>query len=134
MQKGATPLELVLAALAGCTTATATFVARNMQPKFPLDRLTFELHGTRDTRGSQNLPLEQAPPAPAQMQRIFGDVIVHMSSDAGEETTARLKFLIDQTERRCPVAAMLSASGCCMKDIKWRMERAFPPSQPQSRL
>lgn len=129
VQKGATPLDLVLAALVGCTTATATFVARNMQPKFPLDRLTCELHGTRDTRGSQSLPLEQAPPAPAQLQRIFGDVVVHLSADAGEETTARLKCLIEQTERRCPVAAMLAASGCCMKDIKWRIERATPPFQ-----
>lgn len=112
------PVELLMSALVGCETATATFVARQMRPRFPLDRLTFAYVAERDERGAISLPLDAEPPCAAHLQAIRGTVHVHLTAGAAAETPERVEFLKSQVERRCPVASMARASGCHM-DIAW---------------
>jgi uncharacterized OsmC-like protein len=54
--EAAQPIFMLLSALAGCETATAQFVARQM--KIRLRDLEFELQAWRDQRGAQKLPLD----------------------------------------------------------------------------
>ena len=122
----------------GCEQATAAYVARHMKPRLPLRGLTFDYQGYRDNRGAVSLPLERTPPAPAQLSRVAGVAVVHLTSSTttgsaaaaaaaggggGGETPERIDELRRLVEARCPVASTLSAAGCRL-DITWRMATA----------
>jgi uncharacterized OsmC-like protein len=121
------PVETLLAALLGCTQATAVFVGRNM--KLPnrssilIDRLEFRnVTATRDERGALTLPIESDPVISARLERISGTIHVYTKSRKGESSLPlsqeELDILSHQTELRCPVANMIMASGCEM-NIQW---------------
>lgn len=114
---GPQPVELLLAALMGCTQATALFVGRHMIPRLMLEQINFNVSAVRDERGAIALPIVLDPPVPSRLQRIEGTVRV-WAADKKRLSTEQMKLLQEQTERRCPVANMLLASGCEM-DITW---------------
>jgi putative redox protein len=111
------PIETLLAALMGCTQATAVFVARKMTPRVVLDRLELALTAERDERGALALPIETPPAIPARLQRVSGTVTLYAARQE-RLSTNELMLLREQTELRCPVANLLTASGCAM-EVEW---------------
>lgn len=110
------PVELLLAALLGCTQATAVYVGRNMQPRVLIDRLEFDINACRDNRGALALPILTNSTIPAWIQSVEGTVKVHLKK--GLMSADQLVILAEQTEARCPVASMMVASGCEVR-LKW---------------
>jgi putative redox protein len=114
----AQPVETLLAALAGCTQATALFVARNLRPRrLDIDRIEFDLRAARDERGSLTLPIDSPPGVPSRLRAVTGTVRVHAARNI-PISDRDLALLREQTELRCPVANMMIASGCEM-DVRW---------------
>ena len=111
------PVEHLVAALVGCTQATATFVGRMMRPRLLIERMDFEIEASRDQRGALGMPIDEMPAIPARLQRVSGTVTVHFHEGV-EVTDDQLRILGEQTEARCPVANMMHASGCIM-NIDW---------------
>lgn len=111
------PVEHLLAALIGCTQATAVYVGRMMKPRLFIERIEFDLEGFRDERGALELPIEQLPAIPARLECITGVTKVHFKKGI-TPTNEQLMMLKEQTEARCPVANMILASGCKM-NIDW---------------
>jgi len=112
------PVEYLLAALIGCTQATAIYVGRMMKPRLLIDRIEFDIHGYRDERGALELPIEKVPSIPARLQCVSGTVKVYFKKNGMKVSNEEFSILAEQTEQRCPVANMMYASGCDM-DIKW---------------
>ena len=113
------PVETLLAALLGCTQATAVFVGRHMEPRVLIDRLEFDVSATRDDRGALELPISNDPAIPSRLQHITGTIRVYTKGNKNTcLTNEQLKLLSHQTELRCPIANMMIASGCQM-DIAW---------------
>jgi putative redox protein len=130
------PVEHLLAALLGCTQATAMYVSRMMTPRLFIDRIEFSnFMAYRDERGALARPIDVFPSFPSRLQRVSGTVTVYFiasssssssNSDLSESlgndaiviTPEQLKTLAEQTEVRCPIANMMHASGCIM-DIEW---------------
>jgi uncharacterized OsmC-like protein len=120
------PLEYLLASYLGCTQATATFVARNMQPtKLDLTKMEFHITGTRDERGAISLPLDKNISLPSRIQQLSGTITV-FSANKEPIPDEQLKLLKEQTERRCPIANMLHKSGCKI-NVDWIDGNAFRP-------
>eukprot|EP00927_Polykrikos_kofoidii_P061850 TRINITY_DN5667_c0_g2_i4.p1 TRINITY_DN5667_c0_g2~~TRINITY_DN5667_c0_g2_i4.p1 ORF type:complete len:206 (+),score=34.78 TRINITY_DN5667_c0_g2_i4:250-867(+) len=117
------PVELFLAALVGCETATAVFVAQKMRPRFPLGRICFDYSAERDERGALAQPIDVAPEVPARLQHITGRATVHLTPGSQTESKQRLATLKEQVEARCPIASMVTASGCTM-DVDWVLAEA----------
>eukprot|EP00468_Gymnochlora_sp_CCMP2014_P013686 CAMPEP_0167750162 /NCGR_PEP_ID=MMETSP0110_2-20121227/5832_1 /TAXON_ID=629695 /ORGANISM="Gymnochlora sp., Strain CCMP2014" /LENGTH=131 /DNA_ID=CAMNT_0007635441 /DNA_START=280 /DNA_END=671 /DNA_ORIENTATION=+ len=115
--KAPQPVETLLAALIGCTQATALYVGRQISPRIKIQRMEFDLKGHRDNRGAIQLPIEEKTDVPPRLQLITGTVVVFGREGAliSEEQLHALKEL---TEARCPVANMILASGCEM-DVDW---------------
>lgn len=113
------PVEHLLAALLGCTQATAIYVGRMMRPRLPIERMEFGVSAYRDERGALELPIDKIPEVPAKLQRVSGTVTVHFQKGT-EVSREQLAILAEQTETRCPVANMIVASGCEM-DVTWLM-------------
>jgi len=118
---GAQPVELLLGALIGCEVATARYVAKQMRPPFPLQDLKFSLFAERDPQGPRSLPLEKPLSVPAQVQRVWGSVEVILEPNSPPEPLARVQFLCEQTEKRCPIAALMHGNGCKF-EIIWDLE------------
>jgi putative redox protein len=112
------PVEHLLAALLGCTQATAVYVGRMMKPRLLIDKIDFEMEAYRDERGALSLPITELPPIPARLQRVTGSVVVYFK-DGAQVSEEQLRILGQQTEARCPVANMMHASGCIM-DLQWK--------------
>jgi uncharacterized OsmC-like protein len=129
------PVEHLLAALLGCTQATAMYVSRMMTPRLFIDRIEFSnFMAYRDERGALARPIDVFPSSPSRLQRVSGTVTVYfiassssssnsdssksLGNDAIVITPEQLKTLAEQTEVRCPIANMMHASGCIM-DIEW---------------
>lgn len=110
------PVETLLAALAGCTQATALFVGRQMKPRVRIDLLEMEFKAERDTRGAIALPISEDPSMPARLTRVEGRIVVHTREHLSK---GQLNLLQHQTELRCPVASMMVASGCDMSGVLW---------------
>ena len=127
------PVYLLLASLVGCEHATAAFVARHMKPRIHLRSVSFDIHAERDERGAISLPLVPAAPdkeaeagdadaeaativPPARLQRVYGVATV----DAGDATQEQVDLLARLVHQRCPVANMVTLSGCEL-DIQWRL-------------
>jgi len=111
------PVEHLLAALIGCTQATAVYVGRMMKPRLIIERIEFDLEGFRDERGALELPIEQFPSIPARLDCVSGVAKLHFKKGI-TPSTEQLMMLKVQTEARCPVANMMLASGCKMH-IDW---------------
>jgi uncharacterized OsmC-like protein len=130
----AQPVETLLAALLGCTQATAVFVGRHCEPRILIDRIEFDIFAERDDRGALALPITLSPEIPARLLRISGTVRVYTKHNPQQQTTTttttttttqqpllsqeQLAILAHQTELRCPVANMIVASGCEM-NVTW---------------
>ena len=117
-------MELLLASLAGCATATAEFVFKNWEwgggggegaDGVTVESLSFEIEAWRDQRGVLTMPLSKDPPVPAMLQSITGTVKVHTVPYL---PTSELQPLAHAVESRCPIANMLTLSGCNL-DLKW---------------
>lgn len=137
------PTEWLLAALVGCTQATANFVARhyrgdNKVKLITLQRLEFDdITATRDMLGSIYLPVKDSLDhqddsdetiPPSRIQLISGTIRVHFQTPLEDNPQHRadcLRLLQAQTERRCPIANMIIASGCQM-DVVWDDAGALP--------
>ena len=116
----AQPVELMLAALVGCKTATAHYVARHLWPRpHKISSITFsDVEAARDERGALALPIEDDAPVSAALLYVRGTVTVTPSSDTiTSADVARLGALV---EKRCPVAASLAAAGCEI-GFHWRL-------------
>jgi putative redox protein len=112
------PVETLLAALIGCTQATALFVGRQMKPnRLLIDKMEFSLTATRDERGALQLPIEIDPHVPSRLQQVSGTIRVFAAKGA-RIPNEQMTLLREQTEQRCPVANMMLASGCAMK-VEW---------------
>jgi uncharacterized OsmC-like protein len=139
------PMEWLVVAFVGCTQATAHFVARHYWRSekiklITLQRLEFQdITATRDSRGSTALPIVDAGPhgedgdtdPPSRIQQLTGTIRVYFktpSEDDVQERAECLRVLQAQTERRCPVANTIAASGCRM-DVVW--EDAGPLPAPK---
>ena len=125
------PVEHLLAALIGCSQATAIFVARSLHPRIPrIDKIEFDLQAHRDARGALQQPIEETPEIPARLQHVSGTAKIYFQPPTGRSSQVDtppttmvvskedLQLLGEQTEARCPVANMMIASGCTM-DIQW---------------
>ena len=118
------PVYLLLSAMVGCETSTAHFVARKMGLK--IDSLSFDLHAWRDQRGVlSNVPSSAEVSAsditdqdkfPSMLQEIKGEVVVKSAT----ATQAQVDALAREVKKRCPVASMISHSGCRLS-IKWKL-------------
>ena len=114
------PVELLLAGLLGCKTATAHFVARHLWPRphHRLHSIEFaDVVAERDERGALALPMTATPPATAALLRVRGVARVRPASPAAI-TAEDVAALGECVEQRCPVAATLTAAGCKM-DFEW---------------
>ena len=111
------PVETLLAALLGCTQATAIFVARQLQ--LEILKMEFDdMVAIRDEQGALSLPIDKVPDIPSRVQEITGTVRVYTPETIPME---KLELLKEQTEARCPVANMMIASGCQM-NVEWVQE------------
>lgn len=115
--KAPQPVEHLLAALLGCTQATAIYVGRMMNPRLLIDKIEFDVEAYRDERGALQQPIDELPAIPARLQQVSGTVRVHLKKGI-RVSDEQLRVLGEQTEARCPVANMMHASGCVM-DMKW---------------
>jgi putative redox protein len=113
------PVETLLAAWMGCTQATALFVGRQMKlpDRLLLDRLVFDVKGVRDERGALSFPMEQDPPVPSRLLQVHGRITVYQAGGM-PISPDKLELLQEQTEKRCPIANMMIASGCLM-NVAW---------------
>ena len=116
------PVEMLVAALLGCKTATAHFVARHLwqRPHNRIERIDFEdVVAERDERGALSLPIAAPAPVSAQLTLVQG--IAKVTPVAGaclrDDDVRELGRLV---EERCPVAAMMRASGCALR-IEWTL-------------
>jgi len=101
-----------------------------------IDSLSFDLHAWRDQRGVLNdVPssaetsatagsLDQDQEFPSMLQEIKGEVIVKSSTATKEQVDA----LAREVKKRCPVASMISHSGCRLS-IQWKLDKLQPPGQ-----
>ena len=116
---GPQPVEHLLAALIGCTQATATYVGRSMIPRLAIDRMDFDIRACRDERGALMRPIHELPSIPARLTRVDGTIRVNFKNKGTSVVTReQLRVLAEQTEARCPVANMMHSSGCVM-EIEW---------------
>jgi uncharacterized OsmC-like protein len=115
------PVELLLSALTGCKTATAHFVSRQMRPRIRLSRIDFDISAERDEKGALQLPIGTPfdSYAPSRLQRIWGTATVHLEAGTKSELSQETISLLErEVERRCPIANMVTSSGCAL-DIRW---------------
>jgi len=71
--------------------------------------------------GALHLPLEVDPPVTSQVQQIWGNVTVRLFPGE-QESPNRVEFFKNQVEMRCPIFAMVKASGCNTGEIVWKLE------------
>lgn len=110
------PVETLLAALLGCTQATAIFVARQLRVE--MDKMDFDIRAIRDEQGALSLPIEATPEVPSRIQEITGTIRIFTPRPIPEN---EFQILREQTEARCPIANMIISSGCNM-NVQWVQE------------
>lgn len=119
------PVELLLGSLIGCTQATAMFVGRNMIPRLFIEKMEFDIQGSRDDGGALDmLPITKDsdyPTIESRLNTVVGVIRIHAVDKKGDRihlSESEISLLAQHTEKRCPVANMMIASGCDM-NIKW---------------
>ena len=70
---------------------------------------------SRDERGGITLPLGSELTHPSRLEYITGTATVHTTKGGSQ---AQLDSLAHEVEQRCPVANMITMSGCSLS-IKW---------------
>ncbi|MFN3283270.1 MAG: OsmC family protein [Pseudothermotoga sp.] len=95
--KGANPVEYVLAALAGCLNVVAHLAAREMG--ITLQELSIEIQGTLNPAKFQGKSYQER----AGYKQI--DVLINAKTDADEQTLAKWLKVV---EERCPVSDNLA--------------------------
>lgn len=118
------PVELLLASLVGCEQATATYVARHMNPRIKLEGIDFSYEAERDPIGAQFLPIDAEPPVSPKIERVWGEARVKVRG--GDETAERIQTLGRLVHQRCPVAQTLQSAGVNMDGITWVLHRGDP--------
>lgn len=111
-----TPMEMVLAALAGCKGVTVHYVARAMR----LDYSGVRIDGVTesDIRGARGVP---------GIKQFFDRV--HLTITVlTDESEARMATLKRNVEARCPVANLIKSAGVDLR-IDWK---AVPASEAES--
>jgi putative redox protein len=112
------PVYHLLAALVGCETATAAFVALKLRIR--VHSIRFELEAERDPRGSLALPIDSDcaddAEVSARLTFVRGRALVRTNADAQQFST-----LAKQVRRRCPVAATLIAAGTRL-EVVWERD------------
>lgn len=96
---GPSPLQAVLGALCGCEAVTFNRTAAEMG--FVYDGIDFEGEFTIDIRGRLGV---------AEVRPHFQTVRVQ-ANVATDEATERLREVVEETERRCPVFNLLGDAG-----------------------
>jgi len=91
------PVEHLLAALVGCTQATAVYVGRMMKPRLIIEKIDFNIEAYRDERGALSLPITELPTIPARLQSVSGSVDVHFKNgvEVSEEQLRVLTWTAD---------------------------------------
>jgi uncharacterized OsmC-like protein len=119
----ANPLTHLFGALMACTSYTATMVIKELNlPLF--NRAAWSASGEYDLRGLQSVNAD----VDARFSKILLKGVV--DTDASQED---LDMIRDQIEKRCIVAATLSASGMKM-DFKLEKGQVAHDSQPANEL
>ena len=95
---GATPLEYLMAALAGCTNVISNRIATDMG--IDIDLATVQVEGTVDSRVLQGQATEVAFP------KVKLDVTVKTGADE-----AQIEALRERLARTCPVSVLLQQAG-----------------------
>ena len=119
--EAAQPVELLLAALLGCKTATAHYVARHLwqRPNNRIDGIEWvDVVAIRDDDGATSLPITQAPNVSARLMKVSG--VGYVRPRGPTIMYEDVKMLGELVEQRCPVAVTLAASGCEV-DFEWRL-------------
>lgn len=109
---GPEPVEALMAALIGCKTATAHYVARHLWPRpgNAITGLSCEMQAERDPEGGRFLPITEPPPVFPGITRVWGTIrVAPRASSVTAQDVVQLGKCVDQ---RCPVAASLHAGGC----------------------
>ena len=84
-----------------------------------IQKLEFDnIQAYRDERGALNLHICENPGVYSKLQRITGTIRVFDRGDEGGLSSEQMELLKEQTELRCPVANMITASGCSI-DVEW---------------
>lgn len=96
---GPTPLQAVLGALCGCESVTFHRTAAEMG--FAYSGIEFEGSGTIDIRGRMGVRSVRR-----HFQTVRVEAVVHTRE--GDE---RLRAVVEETERRCPVFNLLADAG-----------------------
>lgn len=105
---GASPLENVLGALAGCVNVVVNVVAKEMD--FDLEHISFQVEGDFNPEGFMGV--EGVRPYFSQIRmKVF--VVT-------TESEARLKELQETTDKRCPMLTMLEAANVEIQS-EWRI-------------
>ena len=97
--EGPSPLQVVLGALCGCEAVTFRRTATEMG--FSYSTIEFEGAFTIDIRGRMGVPGVRPHFQTVRMQAIV----------RSEESEDRLRHVVEETERRCPVYNLLSDAG-----------------------
>lgn len=105
------PVELLLGSLIGCTQATAIFVGKNMIPRIFIQKMEFDIHGSRNDRGALDmLPITKDshfPEIESRLNNVTGVIRIHAVDKKGIKiklSESEISLLAQHTEKRCPVA------------------------------
>lgn len=108
---GPTPVDTMIAGLAGCTNVILNKIANEM--KIPVRGLEMEIDGELDVRGIVGLE-EIRRPIPAL------DLVIRFATDADDVQIEKLK---DQLHRRCPVSIVFREAGIDIRET-WDIKRS----------
>jgi len=97
MNEGATPLELILASLAGCYTIVGNFAARELG--FELKGMSTEIEGSMNPGRFAGKSFDE--------RAGFQEINIRINPDADADRETLIKWL-DMVENRCPVTDNLT--------------------------
>lgn len=110
--QGPSPLQTVLGALCGCE--SVTFHRTAQEYGFDYDRIDFEAEFSIDIRGRMGVEGVRQHFQSVRMQAT-------VTTDEPEE---RLKEVVEQTERRCPVFNLINDAGVKLEAVWVRRPRS----------
>ena len=112
------PVETLLAALLGCTQATAIFVGRHLEPRILIERLEFvDIVAERDERGALTLPIETDPSDTSSTSRKSLERFECIREITKEKEPPPSSFT--RTARHALATDGIAMSGCKHDDGEW---------------